>query len=84
MTGAFAIPTSCALFLERLPIAPESNLANRLLPLLAHNGIRELPDSFDFDGHLVDFDELLQRQKRFLNEEKISLDKFNGKCKCNG
>ena len=28
----------------------------------------------EFDGHLVDFDELLIRNSRFLKEEKISLD----------
>ncbi|RLE11996.1 sulfide/dihydroorotate dehydrogenase-like FAD/NAD-binding protein, partial [Candidatus Aerophobetes bacterium] len=27
----------------------------------------------EFDAHLVDFDGLMKRQKRFLEEEKISL-----------
>jgi len=31
-------------------------------------------DGPDFDGHLVDFDELMQRQKRFVKEEKIVLN----------
>ena len=31
-------------------------------------------DGPDFDGHLVDFDELMQRQKRFVKEEKIALN----------
>jgi ferredoxin--NADP+ reductase len=39
-------------------------------------------DGPDFDGHLVDFDELSARQKRFVSEERVSLEKLN-KCKCN-
>jgi hypothetical protein len=30
-------------------------------------------DGPGFDGHLVDFDELMLRQKRFEKEEKIAL-----------
>ena len=39
-------------------------------------------DGPDFDGHKVDFEELAQRNKRFLAEEKISVDKIEKKCKC--
>ena len=30
-------------------------------------------DGPDFDGHLVNFDELLSRQKRFIEQEKESM-----------
>jgi homotetrameric NADPH-dependent glutamate synthase len=33
-------------------------------------------DGADFDGHLVNFDELTLRQKRFQREEKEALDRF--------
>jgi glutamate synthase (NADPH) small chain len=33
-------------------------------------------DGADFDGHLVNFDELALRQKRFAREEKAALDRF--------
>jgi homotetrameric NADPH-dependent glutamate synthase len=33
-------------------------------------------DGADFDGHLVSFDELALRQKRFEREEKAALDRF--------
>lgn len=40
-------------------------------------------DGPDFDGHQVDFDDLLNRQGRFIDEEKESLKKLSGhKCKC--
>jgi len=39
-------------------------------------------DGPDFDGHKVDFEELSQRHKRFLPEEKIAMDKLEKKCKC--
>ena len=35
-------------------------------------------DGADFDGHLVNFDELALRQKRFAREEKAALDRFRG------
>jgi homotetrameric NADPH-dependent glutamate synthase len=35
-------------------------------------------DGADFDGHLVNFDELSMRQKRFEREEKAALDRFRG------
>ncbi len=38
-------------------------------------------DGPTFDGHQVDFDELALRQKRFLAQEKLSLELFRGKCK---
>ena len=34
----------------------------------------------DFDGHEVDFDELLKRQCRFENEEKDCLNSWDGLC----
>lgn len=37
-------------------------------------------DGPEFDGHLVDFKELMNRQKRFVVQEKESMDKFH-KCK---
>jgi len=41
-------------------------------------------DGPEFDGHLVDFDELMQRQKRFVDEEKQALQKLNShECKLN-
>jgi homotetrameric NADPH-dependent glutamate synthase len=33
-------------------------------------------DGADFDGHLVNFDELNLRQKRFAREEKAAMDRF--------
>jgi homotetrameric NADPH-dependent glutamate synthase len=51
-------------------------------------------DGADFDGHLVNFDELALRQKRFEREEKAAMERFraesatlarlNGKVKVNG
>ena len=39
-------------------------------------------DGPEFDGHLVDFVELMQRQKRFVDEEKQALKKLDKhKCK---
>jgi homotetrameric NADPH-dependent glutamate synthase len=35
-------------------------------------------DGADFDGHLVNFDELSLRQKRFEREEKAALERFRG------
>ncbi len=37
-------------------------------------------DGPEFDGHLVDFDELSARLKSYLEQEKIAYDKF--KCEC--
>jgi ferredoxin--NADP+ reductase len=33
-------------------------------------------DGPDFDGHKVDWDELMARQRTYLNEEKLSLEKW--------
>lgn len=38
-------------------------------------------DGPEFDGHLIDWDEFLKRQKRFVAEEKISLDAFEAQHK---
>jgi homotetrameric NADPH-dependent glutamate synthase len=35
-------------------------------------------DGADFDGHLVDFDELSLRQKRFEREEREAMERFRG------
>ena len=35
-------------------------------------------DGADFDGHLVNFDELQLRQKRFVREEKAAMERFRG------
>ncbi|OIN98695.1 ferredoxin-NADP reductase [Candidatus Desantisbacteria bacterium CG1_02_38_46] len=34
-------------------------------------------DGPEFDGHLVDFNELILRNNRFIEEEKISLERYN-------
>jgi ferredoxin--NADP+ reductase len=39
-------------------------------------------DGPEFDGALVDFDELIARDKRFAKEEKVSLEEFIRDCKC--
>ena len=38
-------------------------------------------DGPDFDAHLVDFTELSKRQARFLENEKVSLEKYKGEHK---
>lgn len=38
-------------------------------------------DGPEFDGHKVDFDLLMARQKMYPNEEKVSTEKYNEKCK---
>lgn len=38
-------------------------------------------DGAEFDAHLVDFEELMNRQQMYLDEEKVALQKF-GECKC--
>jgi ferredoxin--NADP+ reductase len=35
-------------------------------------------DGPEFDGHAVDFDELVKRQRAYLTEEKVSMDQFTG------
>lgn len=39
-------------------------------------------DGPTFDGHLVDFDELMIRQVRFVEEEKLALERYKTTCKC--
>jgi glutamate synthase (NADPH/NADH) small chain len=41
-------------------------------------------DGPDFDGHQVDFDELLLRQRRFRNEEQESLTRYEETCRLAG
>ena len=37
-------------------------------------------DGPDFDGHAVDFDELMKRLKRFKEDEKVALDNWTESC----
>ncbi|MGQ9627023.1 MAG: sulfide/dihydroorotate dehydrogenase-like FAD/NAD-binding protein [Anaerolineae bacterium] len=39
-------------------------------------------DGPEFDGHEVDWDLLLERQRIYLEEEKIALEKFKQECAC--
>jgi len=39
-------------------------------------------DGPEFNGHIVDWNEFLKRQKRFKDQEKQSLDLYNSRCKC--
>jgi len=41
-------------------------------------------DGPDFDGHLVDFDELALRNAFFRAEEQISMERFSSPCGCGG
>jgi sulfide dehydrogenase subunit beta len=38
-------------------------------------------DGPDFDGHKVDFDELIRRQRRFIEQEKLGLDRWLADCR---
>ena len=38
-------------------------------------------DGPDFDGHLVDFDDLMSRLRRFAEEEKAALERWNESCR---
>lgn len=38
-------------------------------------------DGPDFDGHLIDWNELMRRQRRFEREEKLVLKEYEEKCK---
>ena len=38
-------------------------------------------DGPDVDAHMVDFDNLLNRSKRFLEQEKQSMDLYDHQCK---
>jgi ferredoxin--NADP+ reductase len=33
-------------------------------------------DGPEFDGHQVDFDEMMMRQRQYLPEEKLAMEKF--------
>jgi len=39
-------------------------------------------DGPEFDGHQVDWDLLMDRQRIYLTEEKIALEKYEHNCKC--
>ncbi len=41
-------------------------------------------DGPDFDGHKVDFDDLMVRLKRFVVEEKAALERWNEACRIRG
>lgn len=41
-------------------------------------------DGPDFDGHQVDFEELLRRQRRFQREEQESLKRYEEECRLQG
>jgi len=41
-------------------------------------------DGPEFDGHLVDFKELVERNNRFLKQERESFELFKHKCKLDG
>jgi sulfide dehydrogenase subunit beta len=38
-------------------------------------------DGPDFDGHLVDFDDLMTRLRRYKEEEKVALDNWEASCR---
>ena len=38
-------------------------------------------DGPEFDGHLVDFDELMLRQKRYEGKEKHALEQYEEECR---
>jgi hypothetical protein len=37
-------------------------------------------DGPDFDGHLVDFDDLMTRLKKYTKEERMAMDHYNKAC----
>lgn len=41
-------------------------------------------DGPEFDGHLVDFDQLMQRQKAYIPQEKQSMEQFTHTCRLKG
>jgi ferredoxin/flavodoxin---NADP+ reductase len=41
-------------------------------------------DGPEFDGHQVNFDELTQRQRAYLEQEKQSVERFDMECRCKG
>ena len=38
-------------------------------------------DGPEFDGHLVDFDDLIQRQSRYVDKERSSLEHYEKNCR---
>ena len=38
-------------------------------------------DGPEFDAHLVDFDDLIRRQGRYKDKEKLALERYNEKCR---
>lgn len=38
-------------------------------------------DGPEFDGHLVDFEDLMKRQGRYKDKEKAALEQYDGKCR---
>ncbi|MGB2599630.1 MAG: sulfide/dihydroorotate dehydrogenase-like FAD/NAD-binding protein [Candidatus Omnitrophota bacterium] len=38
-------------------------------------------DGPEFDGHLVDFEDLMHRQDRYKDKEKLALEHYEGECK---
>jgi len=40
-------------------------------------------DGPEFDGHLVDFDELAQRLESYKEQEKLAYERFQHECKLN-
>lgn len=40
-------------------------------------------DGPEFDGHQVDFDDLMSRQRRFVTEEKAALERWSASCRMN-
>jgi ferredoxin--NADP+ reductase len=41
-------------------------------------------DGPEFDGHKVDWDLLLERQRIYLTEEKLALERYDHRCTCGG
>ncbi len=41
-------------------------------------------DGPEFDAHLVDFDLLMARNRRFIEEERLALEEYNRVCGCKG
>jgi ferredoxin--NADP+ reductase len=39
-------------------------------------------DGPDFDGHLVDFEELMSRQRVYADEERLSDAEYTRECRC--
>jgi hypothetical protein len=47
-----------------------------------HDGMKfACVDGPDFDGHQVDFDDLINRLHRFAREEKLAVEKWTENCR---